>query len=75
MNVRSSLSYSREAFFLPNRLAAGVKVAKANLEQGEAEYRDAERQLQRTRDLVAKKFVSEASLDAAQRVSTRRLQR
>jgi len=46
--------------------AAGIKVAKANLEQGEAEYRDAERQLKRTRDLVAQKFVSEASLDAAQ---------
>ena len=46
--------------------AAGIKVAKANLEQGEAEYRDAERQLKRTRELVAQKFVSEASLDAAQ---------
>ena len=46
--------------------AAGVKVAKANLEQGAAEYRDAERQLKRTRELVAQKFVSEASLDSAQ---------
>ena len=46
--------------------AAGINVAKANLEQGEAEYRDAERQLKRTRELVAQNFVSEASLDAAQ---------
>ncbi|MGH8711680.1 MAG: efflux RND transporter periplasmic adaptor subunit [Burkholderiales bacterium] len=46
--------------------AAGVNVAKANLEQGEAEYRDAERQLKRTRELVTQKFVSEASLDSAQ---------
>jgi RND family efflux transporter MFP subunit len=46
--------------------AAGVNVAKANLEQGEAEYRDAERQLKRTRELVAQKFVSEASLDSSQ---------
>ena len=46
--------------------AAGVNVAKANLEQGEAEYHDAERQLKRARELVAQKFVSEASLDSAQ---------
>ena len=46
--------------------AAEVNVAKANLEQGEAEYRDAQRQFKRTRELVAQKFVSEASLDAAQ---------
>jgi RND family efflux transporter MFP subunit len=46
--------------------AAGVNVAKANLEQGEAEYRDAERQLKRARELVAQKFVSEASLDSSQ---------
>ncbi len=46
--------------------AAAVRVAKANLEQGEAEYHDAMRALKRTQKLLAQKFVSEASLDSAQ---------
>ena len=46
--------------------AATVRVAKANLEQGEAEYRDAERALNRARELLAQKFVSQSSVDTAQ---------
>jgi len=44
--------------------AAGVDVARANLVQGEAELRDAVRALERSRDLLAKKFVSPAAHDA-----------
>lgn len=43
--------------------AASVNVARANLEQGEAELRDALRALERSRDLLAKKFVSPAAHD------------
>ncbi len=43
--------------------AASVNVARANLEQGEAELRDAVRALERSRDLLAKKFVSPAAHD------------
>ena len=43
--------------------AAGVDVARANLEQGEAELKDARRALERSRDLLAKKFVSPAAHD------------
>jgi RND family efflux transporter MFP subunit len=46
--------------------AAGVNVAKANLQQGEAEYRDAARQLKRAQELLAQNFVSPASVDSAQ---------
>jgi len=44
---------------------ANVKVAQASLEQAQAEDRDAEASLKRTRDLVAKKFLSESALDQA----------
>jgi RND family efflux transporter MFP subunit len=44
---------------------ASVTAARANLAQGEAERRDAEAALGRAQDLYAKKFISEASLDAA----------
>jgi RND family efflux transporter MFP subunit len=44
---------------------AGVTAARANLEQGEAEMRDAESNYRRSQDLYAKKFISEATLDAA----------
>jgi HlyD family secretion protein len=43
---------------------ASVKVAQANLEQGEAEYREAIRALERSRELLAKNFVSPAAHDA-----------
>ncbi len=44
---------------------AAVNAAKANLEQGEAEMRDAESAYERARDLFAKKFIAESSLDTA----------
>ncbi len=43
--------------------AAGVRVAQANLEQGNAELKDAARALARSRDLLAQKFVSPAAHD------------
>lgn len=42
---------------------ASVAVARANLEQGLAEMRDAERALARSRDLLAKNFVSASAHD------------
>ncbi len=42
---------------------ANVRVTQANLEQGEAELRDATRALERSRDLLAKNFVSQAAHD------------
>lgn len=44
---------------------ANVRAAKANLEQGLAELRDAEANLRRTEDLAKKNFLSGAQLDAA----------
>ena len=44
---------------------ANAQVARATLEQAQAEDRDAEASLGRTRDLVAKKFLSESALDQA----------
>jgi HlyD family secretion protein len=45
--------------------AATANAARANLEQGEAEMRDAQSSYQRSQELFAKKFISEASLDTA----------
>jgi RND family efflux transporter MFP subunit len=45
--------------------AANVKVARAGLEQAEAENRDAASSLKRTQDLIKQKFVSESALDQA----------
>jgi HlyD family secretion protein len=44
---------------------ANTTAARANLEQGEAEMKDAESNYRRSQDLFAKKFISEATLDAA----------
>ena len=44
---------------------ANVMVARAALEQAEAENRDAAVSLKRTQDLVAKKFLAESALDQA----------
>ncbi|HET9580544.1 MAG TPA: efflux RND transporter periplasmic adaptor subunit [Usitatibacter sp.] len=44
---------------------AGARAARANLEQGMAELRDAQSNLKRSNELFEKKFISEASLDAA----------
>jgi RND family efflux transporter MFP subunit len=45
--------------------AAGANASRANLEQGEAELRDAKGNYERSKDLYAKKFISEATLDSA----------
>ena len=45
---------------------AGAKAARANLEQGEAELKDAEHNFQRTKDLYQQKFISASALDAAE---------
>ncbi len=44
---------------------AALGAAKANLEQGEAELRDAEVALKRARELFEKKFVAESAVDTA----------
>lgn len=44
---------------------AGVRAAKANVEQGMAELKDAESSLRRSEDLFARKFIAAAALDAA----------
>jgi HlyD family secretion protein len=44
---------------------AGVRAAKANLEQGLAEMRDAQSNLARSEDLSKKNFISGATLDTA----------
>jgi HlyD family secretion protein len=45
--------------------AANVRVAQANLEQAKAELADAQRQLERTAELLAQKFVSPSAYDTA----------
>jgi HlyD family secretion protein len=45
--------------------AANIRVAQANLEQGMAESTEAARALARSRDLLAKSFVSQAAHDTA----------
>ncbi len=46
-----------------DQAAAGVNVARANLEQGMAELRDANAALKRSRELVEKKYISASSHD------------
>jgi RND family efflux transporter MFP subunit len=43
--------------------AANIRLAQANLEQGQAEFGDAGHALSRSRDLLAKNFVSQAAHD------------
>jgi len=45
--------------------AANVKLARANLEQAHAELQEAERAFRRSRELLEKKFVSQAAHDTA----------
>ena len=45
--------------------AAGVKVAQSNIDQSDAEAWEAGKSLTRTRDLVAKGFISQSALDTA----------
>ncbi|HTD89182.1 MAG TPA: efflux RND transporter periplasmic adaptor subunit [Burkholderiales bacterium] len=44
---------------------ANVNLSRANLQQGEAEFRDAQRALERSADLLKKNFVSAAAHDIA----------
>jgi HlyD family secretion protein len=44
---------------------AGARARRADLEQAEAELRDAEHNFKRTEDLFKQKFISESALDAA----------
>jgi RND family efflux transporter MFP subunit len=44
---------------------ANARAARANLEQGEAEMRDAESSFKRAQELYNKKFIAEAALDTA----------
>ena len=44
---------------------AGANAARANLEQGDAEMKEAESNYRRSQDLYEKKFISEATLDSA----------
>jgi RND family efflux transporter MFP subunit len=55
---------SRDVQAALDQAAAQVNVAKANLEQGQAELRDAEANFKRSTELLAKKFISGAQHDA-----------
>jgi HlyD family secretion protein len=55
---------SRDVTAAMEQAAANIKVTQANLEQGMAELREAERVLERSRDLLAKSFVSQAAHDS-----------
>ena len=55
---------NRDVTAAMEQAAAGVKLARANLEQGMAELKDAEAAFGRSGDLLAKGFVSAAAHDA-----------
>jgi HlyD family secretion protein len=57
---------SRDVNAALDQAAANVKVAQANLEQGQAELRDAERAFKRSLELLQQKYISTASHDAVQ---------
>ena len=57
---------SRDVGAAREQAAAGVKVAEANLVQGQAELADADAALKRARELARMDFVSEASVDTAE---------
>ena len=56
---------NRDVTATKEQAAANIKLAQANLEQGQAELNEAERNFNRSRDLLAKNFVSQAAHDAA----------
>src|SRR5204863_4925074 len=56
---------NRDVSATMEQAAANVEVAQANLEQGQAELNEAERNFNRSRDLLAKNFVSQSAHDAA----------
>jgi RND family efflux transporter MFP subunit len=56
---------NRDVTATMEQAAAAIKLAQANHEQGMAELNEAERGFNRSRDLLAKNFVSQAAHDAA----------
>ena len=56
---------SKDVSAAMDQAAAKIKVAQANLQQGEAEFTDAKASLKRTADLVEKKFISKSAYDIA----------
>ena len=56
---------NRDVTATMEQAAAGIKLAQANREQGMAELNEAERNFNRSRDLLAKNFVSQAAHDTA----------
>ena len=56
---------NRDVTATMEQAAASVKVAQANLEQGQAELNEAERNFNRSRELLAKNFVSQSAHDTA----------
>ena len=55
---------SNDVLASQDQAAAGVNVARANLEQGMAELRDANASLKRSRELIEKKYISASAHDA-----------
>lgn len=56
---------SNDVMASQDQAAAGVNVARANLEQGMAELRDANASLRRSQELIEKKYISASAHDAA----------
>ncbi len=56
---------NRDVTATMEQAAAGIKLAQANREQGMAELNEAERNFNRSRDLLVKNFVSQAAHDTA----------
>jgi HlyD family secretion protein len=56
---------NRDVTAAMEQAAASIKLAQANLEQGQAELNEAERNFNRSRDLLAKNFVSQSAHDVA----------
>ncbi len=56
---------NRDVNATQDQAAANINVAKANLEQGLAELKDAEQAFKRSQDLLDKNFISAASHDSA----------
>jgi RND family efflux transporter MFP subunit len=57
---------SRDVRASADQALANVSVARANIGQSEAELRDAEQSLHRSRDLYGKKFIALSALDTTQ---------
>ncbi len=56
---------NRDVTATMQQTAASIQVAQANLAQGQVEFNDAERNVNRSRELLAKNFVSQSAHDTA----------